>query len=278
MTIHPPRYSLPPPALLPRSRRVQAILRAGILERLGTMNIVLLALIYIVVLLSTIVPFYLFSLTPIPGSGPAIALFYTPFSIQVWFFFTVLLAASVGAGVIAGDVASRSLTMYLSRPISRLDYLVAKSGAVAVPLALGALLPGLIAVIIVLSLGYISLPVALVAAGVYALVGILAIASFTGVSVLFSAVSPKTLYAGAAIFGSLVATEVVAAAISGITNNTAVQYVSLDADLIAVAQPLLNAGGNPLDPWVAGGILVAFSVVAFLVAYLRLARTEVVTE
>ena len=206
-------------------------------------------------------------------------MFFTPFSIQVWFFFTVLLAASVGAGVIAGDVASRSLTMYRSRPITRLDYLAAKSGVVAAPLALAPAPRGSVAVVIVLSLGYVSLPVALQAAGAFILVGLLGgrfVHRARG-SVLVGIAEDALCRCG--IFGSLVSQRDRRRRDHGDHEQPGrFEYVSLDADLIAVAQPLLNAGGNPLDPWVAGGILVAFSAFAFLAAFYRSSRTEVVAE
>jgi ABC-type transport system involved in multi-copper enzyme maturation permease subunit len=278
VTVHPPRYALPPPVLRPRSARVLAVLSAAVRERFGAVNLVLLALTYIVVLLFIVVPFYLLSLAPTLLGSSSLATFYLPFSSQVWFFFEALLATSVGASVIAGDVANRSITMYLARPITHLDYLTAKASAVGIWMFLGAVLPGIVGTLIVLALGYVDLPTALHAAGVFLGVGILTLVLFTALAVLFSALAPRATYAGAAIFGGLVGAEIVALALHGISGQSAVLYGSLEQDLLAVAQAGFGVAGGSLDPVVAATIVVAVAAGALGLAYVRLARAEVVAE
>ncbi|HUI38714.1 MAG TPA: ABC transporter permease subunit [Thermoplasmata archaeon] len=278
MSIHAPRYSLPPPSLLPRWDRLLAIVAQGVKERLRALNLVLLSLTYVVVLLLIVVPFYLSSLASGFFGGITLSLFYTPFGAGVWSFFIILLASSVGAGIIAGDVATRSITMYLSRPISRLDYLLAKAAAVGIWLTLATILPGCVGAGIVLALGYVSLPLALEAIGGFLAAGILTVAAFTALSVLLSAISSKAVYAGAGIFGVLLGSEVIAAVVQAISNNPTALYFSLQDDVLAVAQAIFGVPSSSIDPWSAAGVLVAFSAVAFFLTYLRLERVEAVSE
>jgi ABC-type transport system involved in multi-copper enzyme maturation permease subunit len=250
------------------------ILTAAFRERLSVMNIVLLALIFVVVLLQIIIPFYLGSLVPGLVGSPKLANFYLPFASEVWFFFAVLLTASVGAGVIANDRATKSLTMYLARPITHTDYLAAKASAVALWVGMGIVLPPLVGTIIVLALGYVPLSLALSATGAFLGVGLLTVLALTAVAVLLSAWAPKGSYAAAAIFGVLAGAQIVALAIQGITGRSGVLYFSVDQDTQAVAQAAFGVSGGALDPVVSAGILGVIGVALILLAHRSLASVD----
>jgi ABC-type transport system involved in multi-copper enzyme maturation permease subunit len=279
VSVHLPEYARPPPLLLPRPRRVRAIIVSEFRRRLKALNIALLVLIFLVVDLPIVVDFYFAQL--VGGFAPSVApitLFFVPFQLGVWAFFVILLAASVGAAIIAGDLASRSITMYLARPISRGDYLAAKASAAGAWISLGVLLPGWVAVVVVLALGYVSLPVALVAAGGFFLIAVLGVGALTALTLLLSALSSKSSYAGAGIFGVLIGTQAVASVLAGISGRSSFLYVSPLEDLTAVAQALFGVPGGSLDPWNAAAILVGVAAVSGTLAYLRLERTEVISE
>lgn len=279
MSIFLPDYSRPPPALLPRSARVRAILGAEVRARSGAINLILLALIHLVVVAPIVVEFYFQGLASgFVNLGPALALFYSPFATGVWSIFLVLLATSVGAATIAGDTASRSITMYLCRPITALDYLGAKLGAVGVWIAFGAVLPGCIGSIIVLALGYVALTVALQALGAFLLAGLLGVFALGGLTILLSALASRTAFAGAGIFGVLIGSEVIATVLSDVSHHASFLYLSPLNDWAASARALFGVAGDPLDPWAAGGALVVLGAVGIVLAYLRLRRTEVVAE
>jgi ABC-type transport system involved in multi-copper enzyme maturation permease subunit len=280
VSIHLPEYSHPPPELLPRSQRILAIYDAQLRNRAQALNFVLLGLIAAVVLATVVLLFYLADLAPeFLGLGASSAtLFFVPWNDGVWFFFLILLTSSVGAGIVAGDLATRALTLYLARPISRLDYLVAKAGAVATWVAFGAIVPPLIATFIVLSLGYTSLPIALQGFAGYLAVGLLAVAALTGVAVLLSTLSSRSALAGAGIFGTLLGSEAVAALLAAISKQASFGYLSPFQDLVAVASAAFGQSGNPLNPWAASALLVGLAVSTFALAFLRLQRAEVISE
>ena len=278
MSVHAPRYALPPPQLSRRSRRVLAVFYQSVRERAGAANLVLLALSYIVVLLLIIVPFYLASLAPGACGVLPLTAFFLPFATQLWFFFEALLVTSVGAGIIATDVANRSITMYLARPITSLDYLVAKAGAVGTWLTLGIIAPGAIGTTIVLALGYVDLPTALAAYAGFVGVGLLTVVVFAGLALILSAIAPRATYAGAAIFGGLVGAEIIALAVRGISGQPDVLYVSVEQDLLAVAQYAFGVTGGELAPGVAAVVLLLLAAGCFLASYMRLDRLQVVSE
>jgi ABC-2 type transport system permease protein len=59
-------------------------------------------------------------------------------------FFAVLLAALAGPGLVAPDLANNALPLYFSRPLSRLDYVLARLLVLAGLLAMVTWIPGLI--------------------------------------------------------------------------------------------------------------------------------------
>lgn len=278
MTLHPPRYSLPPPSLRPHSSRVGVVLWTTFRERLSVLNVVLVALIFVVVLLQIVVPFYFSSLVGPTVGVSAASIVYLPFESNVWFFFEVLFLASIASGVISNDVATRAVTMYLARPITRVDYLVAKSAGVALWLGIAVILPGVVGMILILGLGYVSFPLALQFAAGYLGVGLLTVGAFGGLALLLSALAPKSSYAGAGIFGLLVGAEIVASALLSISGESSVLYASPQEDVLAVARSAFGVTGGDLNPLAAALLLVAVAVVTLALAYRRIAAIDGVSE
>lgn len=279
MTIFAPNYAPPPPPLEPRSRRILAIWEHQLRTQAGVLNMFLLILIFIVVVLPLVFVVYLYHLLPggILGTT-SLSTFYEPLNGGIWFILLILLVSSAGAAVIARDVSTKAMTMYLARPIRPLDYLAAKSGALAFWVFLGGVLPGWVGTIILLSLGYISLFLALQAVAGYLVVGLFAIAAFTGLAVLLSSLTPRSTLAGAGTLGSLLGSYVVMGVLAGISGKVGFLYASPVDDVLAVGAGIFDVTGNSLDPWSAGAVLVIFALAVFGLAYGRLLRNQVIAE
>jgi ABC-type transport system involved in multi-copper enzyme maturation permease subunit len=279
VTIFAPNYAPPPPALEPRSRRTLAIVEHQIRTQAGALNLVLLALIFIVVVLPLVLTVYLYSFVPggILGST-SLATFYGPIGGGVWFILLILLVSSAGAAVVARDVSTRAMTMYLARPIRPIDYLAAKSAALGFWVFLGGVLPGWIGSLILLALGYVPLPLALEAIGGYFVVGVFSVTAFTGLAVLLSSLTPRSTLAGAGTLGTLLGSYIVVNVLAGGSGNTGFLYASPVEDLLAVGAGVFSVPGNPLDPWSAGAVLAILGAVVFGLAYWRLVRTQVIAE
>jgi ABC-type transport system involved in multi-copper enzyme maturation permease subunit len=280
VSIFLPDYSRPPPVLLPRRNRVAAILSTEIRARSRVVNYVVLAMIYLVVDVPIVFEFYFRANFGafLPSSAPTLSLFLAPFGAGPWAFFLVLLSSSVGAAIIAGDFATRAITMYFARPITRADYLVAKAGAVGFWIALGAVAPGVVGTIIVLALGYVGLPLAVEAVAAFVLVGLVTVVALTGITLFLSSLTSRSVFAGAAIFGTLVGAEAIGSVLSAVGRQSAFLYVSPIEDFGAVARGVFQAAGNPLNPWVAAGVLLGLGLVAGGLAFGRLRRAEVIAE
>lgn len=68
-------------------------------------------------------------------------------------FFLVIFCIFVGSGLIAHDLRDRALQFYLSKPVTRLDYVLGKLTIVLLFLAFVTLIPGLLLFILELSFG-----------------------------------------------------------------------------------------------------------------------------
>src|SRR2546428_12984481 len=80
-------------------------------------------------------------------------------------FFVTLLASTVGAGLIADDAHTNALTLYLSRPITHVDYLIAKGAILGTLVILITILPLFIAALLAGLLSFVSWGVAPAAMG-----------------------------------------------------------------------------------------------------------------
>jgi ABC-type transport system involved in multi-copper enzyme maturation permease subunit len=276
VTINAPRYGLGPLDREPRWKRVRVIVAEGLLRRLGALNIVLI----ILGALTVGVEVVLFT-TPVfatlinSGAGVSLANFAVPYESVEYLLLASVLAASAGAGAVAGDVATRSIVLYLSRPISALDYLAGKTTAVALVLGIFFVVPGVAASLFAYFVGNVSLGLTALAIGAFVAAGLVMVALFTSLAVCLSSLTRRPIFAGAAVFGVLVSAEVLAALVEGATRSAQALYLSPIEDLLAVAQGIF--GLTPaIDPTAAFVVVAGLTAGAMAVAYVRVRHVEVV--
>jgi len=126
-------------------------------------------------------------------------------------------------------------------------------------------------------LGLFSWTIALEAMGLAVLLGFLFTAFYTSVTLLLSSLTRRKSYAAAGIFAITFGLSIPAGILSGPLGNSALLYVSPWDDYLAVARAAFGASGSQLEwPW-ALAILLAATIVASLVTYLRMKAVEVVS-
>ncbi len=215
-----------------------------------------------------------------PGAQPIdLQYFFTPASSGVMLFFVILMAATVGGGLIADDLDSMALTLYLSRPLSPADYLTAKAAILATLAALVAILPLVLTPILGALLGLFAWDVALEAVGIGILVGALFTAFVSALALFLSSLTRRRAYAAAGLFAillGLIGTET-ALASTGAVTDPAILYLSPWEDYLAVARAAFGITGQPLDWAVALAILLTVTVVAALATWMRMRAVEVVS-
>lgn len=276
MSISAPRYVGSSTERLGRRSRVLAILFREMRQLAGWGTWVVVGLSYAAIVLILVINLEFASLL---GGPITLASFHAPYASPVWPYLVLLVATAVGSGCIADDLESRSITLYLSRPIHLTDYLTAKVSAVAFWVSMTAVGPALVGVTIVGLLGLSPASVTLAAYAAFLEVGLLITVFFTALAVALSTLTARALFAGVGIFGIILSANLAAAAIAGATGNTAVLYVSPVTDIEAAANAAF-ATGAPTDivPATGAALLLGAAVILLVVTWVRLSRVEVVGE
>ncbi|HYA57627.1 MAG TPA: hypothetical protein VEH57_04085 [Thermoplasmata archaeon] len=275
MSISAPRYTSGPLPRLGRDSRVMAIASREFHHRAQWTVLVPVTLTFMTVVLTTVVNVFFTSLVGTVTS----ATFTAAVSSPAWPYLMLIVTATVGAGTLADDVGSRAITLYLSRPVRLLDYLVAKTVGCGGWLLIAALGPGVLAVGITAALGYATATVALEAAGGFLVVGLLAAVFFAGLAIALSSLTNRALYAGVTIFGLVLTLDIGASIVAGISGNSQVGYADPVANVLAVAHQAFSVSGtSSLDPGVSAAILLLSGVAMWIFAGWKLRRVEVIAE
>jgi len=276
MSITLPTYKRREMPLLPRAQRVRAIIATGLRREFRRpAAIVVTGMGAALVTISSIVT-VLFGRILFPGSTPDLSFFAMPASNGAILFFVTLMAAIIGSGLIADDLHSMAFTLYLSRPITHADYLLAKAAILAPLVSMITVLPLVLTPLVAALLGFVSWTIALQAIGLSILVGTLLTVFCTSVALLLSSLTRRRSIAAAGVFAVNFGLSIPAAILAGPLGNP-VFYASPWDDYLAVTHAAFGASDNPIDWAWSLAILLAATILAALVTYIRMKAVEVVT-
>ena len=276
MSISLPTYTRREMPLLGRRHRLRAIIVTGLRREFKRPAVIVSTLLGVALIVIISTATLLFAGLFLPGQALDLSFFFVPASNQTVLFFITLMASLVGSALIADDLNSMALTLYLSRPITHADYLVAKAAILAPLISLIAVLPLVLTPFVAALLGLFSWTVALEAIGLAVLLGSLFTAFYTSVTLLLSSLTHRKSYAAAGIFAVTFGLTIPAEILSISISNPALLYASPWEDYLAVARAAFGAPGGQIDwPW-ALVILLAATLVAASLTYLRMKAVEVV--
>ncbi len=156
MSITLPTYTRREAPLLGRRDRVMAIVVTSL--RRETRRPAAIFAFGIGFSITTISSLFLVLFAPFLLQGQPLDLrfFYLAASNAAILFSVMLMAAAIGAGLIADDRESMALTLYLSRPITHADYLVAKTAILAPLVSMVTIVPLVLTPLLALLLGGMS--------------------------------------------------------------------------------------------------------------------------
>lgn len=191
--------------------------------------------------------------------------------------FMLLVAGGVGAGLIADDLRHRSLTLYLSRPVTSWGYVAAKLSIVGLALFIAVAFPGIVGPIVAALLAYVSWETAIVALGAGLAFGLLAVAVFGSAVLMFSSLTTRKGIAAAALFSLGLASNGLAEALRASTGVDEILHISIYQNLLAVARVLYGVPQDGITGAASLAILVVVIVGALAIALLRIRSIEVVS-
>ena len=279
MSISLPTYTRREIPLLSRRHRMWAIIGTGLRREIRRPAAIFA--VGVGTAITTIVSIVMLLFAPflLAGQNIDLSFFFISASNPAMFFFVTLMAATVGAGLIADDLDSMALTLYLSRPLTAADYLTAKAAILATLTSMIAVLPLVITPLLAALLGLVPWDIALEAVGIGIVLGLLFTGFFTALALFLSSLTRRRAYAAAAVFAIVFGLTVPAQLLAGpgSVNNPALLYVSPWEDFLAVARAAFGVSGQPLDWAVALAILLGATILTALATWLRMRAVEVVS-
>ena len=279
MSISLPTYRRREMPLLGRRHRAQVIVSTGLRREFRRPAAIFAIAVGSLVTTVNSIVLVLFAPFLLPGQSLNLGFFFIAASNPAILFFVTLMASFVGAGLIADDVHSMALTLYLSRPISVTDYLVAKAAVLGTLVSMLTVLPLAITPLIAGLLGLFPWDIALPAIGIAFAVGFLLTAFYTALALFLSSMTRRKAYAGAGIFATTFGLTIPAEILAqpGAIGNPALLYLSPWEDFLAVARAAYGAGPGPIDWGPSLAILLGVIGLAAFVTYTRMRSMEVVT-
>jgi len=195
--------------------------------------------------------------------------------------FTILLSIFGASGLIANDLRTGAILVYLSRPLTRRDYVLGKLG---VPLSLNlavTLVPGLALYGVALSLApdqFLQWELAWIGPAIVA--HSLTISLFVSLlSLAVSALSRSARVAGLGFFGLIFGLEMIRLVLQHGFNRSEAMLVSFQADLRSLGVALFGLTNNELAMhWAApAALLLVVGLACLAILRSRVRAVEIVT-
>jgi ABC-2 type transport system permease protein len=194
--------------------------------------------------------------------------------------FTLLLSIFGGAGLIANDLRTGAILVYLSRPLTRRDYVLGKLGVLLALNLSVTLVPGLLLYVIALALApaqfakwdlaWIGPAVALHSVVTSLVMSLLALA--------VSSLSRSARVAGLGFFGLVFGLEIVRGVLRAVYDRPEAALLSVQADLQALGNALFGIKDRAFEvawPYPAA-VLVLVSLACLAVLRARVRAVEIV--
>jgi ABC-2 type transport system permease protein len=194
--------------------------------------------------------------------------------------FVFFVTIYVGAGLIANDRRANALQIYLSKPLTRAEYIAGKVAILTTFLLLVTWVPGIILLILqILFAGSFTF-----ARQNMFLFPAITLASFLQVFVAsfamlaLSSLSKSSRYVGILYAGAMFFSEAVFAALRLILGGTGASWISFPANLAQIIDVIFRLKPRYDTPWIVSALaLVGLVIVSISVLERRVRGVEVVT-
>ncbi len=195
-------------------------------------------------------------------------------------FFAFIIAIYAGAGLISNDLKANALQIYLSKPITRRDYLLGKLGVLVFFLALPTLVPAVLlyflAILFQANLAFLSdNPWLLASICAYSLVII-----FTHALIMLalSSLTRSSRFAGINFAAVYFFSQILYGILNAMLRTTSVAWVSLGNNLTQVGDLLFANPAHYRSPvWLSALVLAALMAGGAWIVHTRVRAVEVVS-
>ena len=262
MPIHDHGYARYAGTRIPPGRAWIVIAGAGIRNLLSARSFLLVLLFAWLQFFVRAVMFYLAANVPQADViAPSPATFRDFFDQQGFFVFVVAVYA--GAGLIANDRRANALQIYLSKPLTRVEYVAGKLAVVMAFVTLVTWAPAVLLLILQTmftgSLAFVREHAFLIPA--MTLFGFLQVLLASITMLALSSLSTSARYVGMLYAGAVIFSEAVFLTLRGVTGGTGLSWVSFGASLAQVGDVIFRIEPRYDTPWG-----VSFAAVAGIIA------------
>jgi len=194
--------------------------------------------------------------------------------------FTLFLTVFGGAGLIANDLLTGAILVYLSRPLTQRDYIAGKLGVLMTLNLAVTLVPGLLLYVIALALAperFLKWELAWIAPTI--VLHALVISTVTSlVALAVSSLSKSARVAGLAFFALFIGLEMVRNIVRAVYRTPESLLLSVRACLASVGNALFGIEERALDiPWVQPALVLALvSLACLAILRARVRAVEIV--
>lgn len=191
----------------------------------------------------------------------------------------LILTTFGGAGLVANDLRTGAILVYLSRPLTRRDYVIGKLSVLLAINLFVTLVPGVLLYGVAIALApaqFLKWDLAWLGPAV-ALHAIVLSLSLSLPALAVSSLSRSARVAGLAFFGLVMGLDMVAGIVGAIGRWPETMLLSLQACVNALGDALLGAPADPSVPWVYPAlVLVAVGLGSLAVLRSRVRAVEIV--
>jgi ABC-2 type transport system permease protein len=193
-----------------------------------------------------------------------------------YLFFIVLIGIFAGGELISNDLKFKSFTLYLSRPLSRLDYIKGKFSIVLFYLLMNTLIPGILLLFFkLIFLGVGAVPLRALT-GVF-LFSILISFFLASLCIMFSSLSANSRLVKIVIFIVYIMSNAMAQILLHTFNARELLHLSIYENIDRFAGFLFGTHGSGFfkDGFISGIILLALTLIFITIVMVRIKRVEV---
>jgi ABC-type transport system involved in multi-copper enzyme maturation permease subunit len=245
-----------------RIERIFTILRFEFIQRLKNKWILILLLLS-----------WSIGVFPIFTGGNFMAYFVISF---IWL---LLFTAIAGGPILSEDFQYNAITLYLSRPLQRLDYFLGKYFTLFCLISLMALVPNIFIAAFIIGVMY-DTPISDFDyyRFAYSLIGIglLMTFIFTNIGMAFSATTKNHKYASGGIFAFIFFSNIISLALSNLYDD--IIYCSIWANFMIIFSAWIDVNDNGMvefDWNISFGILMLISIFCLVIVWLKIKRAEI---
>jgi len=201
-------------------------------------------------------------------------LFRTYYANGFLIFMSAMISIFAGSELISNDLKHKSISLYLARPLSKLDYIIGKFSITLFYLLLFTLVPGILLIIFkIIFTGDFSAGLSLLAKSI---VFPTVISLFwSSLVLMISSLSENARFVKIIFFIVFFITEMIAGIFWKIFMNNNFLYISIEKNIKQFGSFVF---GTPLEfraqGWISGAILLGLTIIFLIILSFRLKKVE----